>query len=86
MMVTTISSTFITYKTDMKSALGYNQIVIKLVRVFTDFDLLSGIINNFTLPWMVLLLAEIVKKFYEPYSMASFDQENRLAQSLANVL
>jgi hypothetical protein len=66
MVVTIMSSTFIAYKTNMKSALDYDQAMLKLVWFFFiifNFDLPSQIINNFTATLVMLFITAIFNFF-----------------------
>ncbi|KAE8648845.1 uncharacterized protein LOC101205265 [Cucumis sativus] len=55
------------YSSDIKSALGYNQTTLNLLSFFKDLGanvgILSGLINEFMPPWVVLLIGAVMNFF-----------------------
>ncbi|KAK7831784.1 protein nuclear fusion defective 4 [Quercus suber] len=73
---------FSVYSNDIKSTLGYDQTSLNLISFFKDLGsnvgVLSGLINEITPPWMVLLIGAIMNLF--GYLMIWFSVTGRVAK------
>ena len=83
------TSMFGLYSSTLKSVLGYDQTTLNLLSFFKDLGandgILPGLINEITLPWVVLSVGAVLNFFWLLYDMAWRDSENSQAPSMAHV-